>query len=88
MAVCHWCDQEMLDTVSCAIAAFHRDGMPIERTRNSARSPDRRCGDCGTPRNGYHHPGCDLEECPTCRRQALSCGCRYDEDGPLPVGWE
>jgi hypothetical protein len=29
-----------------------------------------------------HHPGCDLERCPLCRQQAMSCGCRFDEDGP------
>jgi hypothetical protein len=30
----------------------------------------------------FHHPGCDLQECPLCGGQLLSCGCRFDEDGP------
>ena len=87
MAVCHWCQLEMLNTVSCTVTAFHLDGVPVERRRNLGRTPTGRCGDCGTPRQGYHHPGCDLEACATCAGQALSCGCRFDEDGPLPVGW-
>jgi len=24
------------------------------------------CGDCGAPKGGYHHPGCDMEVCPRC----------------------
>ena len=83
MAVCTWCDQEMRDTVSCTVATWHLAGRPVERTRNRGRWATDRCGDCGAPRNGYHHPGCDLERCPLCRGQALSCGCRFDEDGPI-----
>jgi hypothetical protein len=42
----------------------------------------KRCGDCGVQRGGYHHLGCDIQECPVCGRQMLSCDCRFDEDGP------
>lgn len=42
------------------------------------------CGDCGVKRDGWHHPGCDLQQCPRCRGQMLSCDCRYDEDGDEP----
>lgn len=40
------------------------------------------CGDCGVLRGGLHHLGCDVQQCPLCRGQMLSCGCRFDEDGP------
>ncbi len=37
-----------------------------------------------------HHPGCDLQACPRCRGQLLSCGCLFDEDVPIhllvPIG--
>ena len=29
---------------------------------------------------GFHHPGCDLQRCPLCYGQLLSCGCVFDED--------
>lgn len=84
MAICTWCDQEMTDTVSCTFTAFHLDGVPVPRRRNVGRGSMARCGDCGAPRGGYHHPGCDLEECPHCRGQAMSCDCRWDEDPSDP----
>ena len=39
---------------------------------------DGSCNDCGTPPGGYHHDNCDVETCPWCRAQLLSCGCLTD----------
>jgi hypothetical protein len=36
------------------------------------------CGDCAAIKGEFHVPGCDLERCPSCRGQAISCGCPYD----------
>ena len=33
------------------------------------------CHDCAAVKGEYHVPGCDVEECPVCRGQALSCDC-------------
>ena len=33
------------------------------------------CHDCGARKGEYHVPGCDAEECPSCRTQLISCGC-------------
>lgn len=82
MVACAWCEQEMTDTVSCTVTEWHRDGVPIPRRKHAGRLVGTRCGDCGTPRDGVHHPGCCLERCPVCRQQAMTCGCRFDEDGP------
>ncbi len=38
---------------------------------------DATCHDCGVRLGGFHHPGCDNEECPKCHRQLLSCGCLH-----------
>lgn len=34
-----------------------------------------RCPDCNVSKGGYHHPGCDNEECPNCHLQLISCPC-------------
>src|SRR5690348_15987816 len=74
MADCHWCRREMSSGESCTEHTLHLDGVawPL------ARSP-RRCGDCGVGPGGFHHPGCDLQQCPRCRRQLITCGCAFDE---------
>lgn len=79
MVVCTWCDQEMTRHVSCTVTEFHRRGVPYALPANRTAH---RCWDCGAPAGGHHHPGCDQADCPVCGRQMLSCGCRFDEDGP------
>ncbi len=84
MSVCHWCRLEMHIAASCTIDALHRRGRHIAMIPYG-EEPDwpvhsERCGDCGTKRGGFHHPGCDIQACPVCFGQMLSCGCRFDED--------
>jgi hypothetical protein len=36
-----------------------------------------RCGDCHALEGEYHELGCDLERCPFCGGQLISCECCY-----------
>jgi hypothetical protein len=75
----------MTSKVTCTVSTLHRSGTVVEmipwgRERGwTARVP---CHDCGTPPGGFHHLGCDIQECAVCHGQMIGCGCRYDEDGP------
>jgi len=54
-----------------------RDKKALER----ALKPYEQCHDCGVREGELHWPGCDMESCPSCGWQLLSCGCieSYDE---------
>lgn len=89
MAICGWCNGEMLSVVSCTVVALHKDGRAIGMVpwgREFGWSARARCGDCGVMPSRFHHPGCDVQRCPLCGGQMLSCGCRFDEDGPSDEG--
>lgn len=41
---------------------------------------ERACHDCGAAIGEMHHPRCDMEECPRCGGQLLSCPCEVSAD--------
>src|SRR5690348_9446001 len=38
-----------------------------------------KCDDCGVARGAVHKLGCDLEPCPRCGGQAITCDCFYED---------
>jgi hypothetical protein len=79
------CRQEMHDRVGCTLEVFSdfADDEPRPRVRFGDETRmelgrQEHCPDCLAPRNTFHHPGCDIEQCPRCGGQALTCGCAVE----------
>lgn len=45
------------------------------------------CHDCGVRKRQYHTDGCDVEECPKCHGQLLSCDCELEYGEPQEPVW-
>ncbi len=88
MAICLYCDIEMTTGRSCTMDVLLVRGRRVEfarygTERDMAQFRGQPCGDCGVSWGGFHHPGCDLQLCPLCHGQLLSCGCIGDDDEDL-----
>ena len=82
MSMCIRCKQEMLDSTSCVTSLYlnsetGEEKQPIRFGDETVFVIDKnkKCHDCRTYRGGIHHKSCDVEECPFCYSQLLSCDC-------------
>ncbi|MEK6937604.1 MAG: hypothetical protein AABX04_01030 [Nanoarchaeota archaeon] len=82
MAKCEHCNQEMDEAESCDKGKFSQveiKGKLYLREVDHFMIPEmEKCGDCGIiqQKGNLHHFGCDLERCPKCKGQLLSCRCK------------
>ena len=79
-ATCRACGRDMQEADSCALEEFVRDGVayrriPFASPEWAADLRGNRCNDCGVMEGWFHHPTCDMEECPLCHVQLIACGC-------------
>lgn len=81
MAICEECKQDMLTAHGCTevFVFVNNKFMPRLAYGHDQRAvgldPTSRCHDCNVTWDHLHHPGCDMEECPGCHRQVISCAC-------------
>lgn len=76
-ATCSWCDKEMKEGQNCDgnIMVEYPDGSVMLSIPSSDD-----CHDCNVNAGQFHHPGCDMERCPKCNGQLISCGCLSKEE--------
>jgi hypothetical protein len=79
--ICQSCHQDMSDdenkddNVTCLIPVIHIDGHQYRRSKYHFDEEDERCHDCRIKLGGIHHAHCDIERCPVCDEQLISCDC-------------
>lgn len=81
MAQCKYCKKDMLRSNGCSISEVDLKDGTYKRIKYGEESEkfklqrEGRCSDCGAKKGYYHHFRCDVEQCPRCKRQLLSCDC-------------
>jgi len=92
VAVCSYCSQEMLSAARCSLTPIVIAGesySPVPYTPEPGyRRARARCGDCGVLPGSVHHHGFDIEECPACFGQSISCECLWAGEEHLAEDWE
>jgi predicted Zn-ribbon and HTH transcriptional regulator len=81
MARCPDCKGEMDESKkgcvdSCIVKQISIGGKVYKRNTTQFDN-NKRCHDCGikNKKGHVHHFGCDMERCPKCKGQIISCDC-------------
>jgi len=72
-AVCEYCHRDMFVTDTCNFPSVKMDidkKWYVRVVNDSGK-----CHDCNAGLGKLHHPGCDVERCPRCGGQQITCPC-------------
>lgn len=79
-AICKICGEVMLEVDGCIPHSYGKVGKEGMKWKypcgpENTQTDGERCHDCNAMAGKPHHPGCDMERCPKCGGQAISCDC-------------
>lgn len=84
MAKCEFCGKDMMRAAGCVKVQIVHNGKKYDPIKfgddGYAMDENDRCPDCNVKYGHYHHPGCDIERCPVCGGQLITCGCIDEEN--------
>ena len=81
-ARCEYCGKPM--SHGCIYHSYVIDGKGYDAikfgdSREQLPEDIEVCHDCNARIGEYHHPGCDMERCPKCGCQLISCNCHVED---------
>ena len=89
-AFCWDCEQFMKEADGCTVTHYVFEDSEYERLPYGSSAENwwdfaretlpERCPDCYVKQVHYHHPGCDIERCPRCHGQYISCECPPEDE--------